>query len=180
MQISANPLKVIAQAGSFGAINGAIPAGISGAGVLRFIGGEAGDEIKVSGALTADSLMPGAALGAAISAQGSLDAMMPFGAKARLELTTEMSPPSPALASYMELLKTNAGAIDALQSNVDDSTLTTPDEALAFLRTLKSDEFVFAAQSGERTILWRGTEAQLPAGLADVVRGSDQLFGTLA
>lgn len=180
MLITANPMALLTQTATFGAAEGGIPAGIGGAGVLRFVGGENGDTLRVSGALSAPELMPGAVLGAALTAEGSLDAMMPFGAKARVEFATDMSTPSPALAGYSALLEKHRGALGELQSNVDESQFTTPESALEFLRSLKSDEFVFGAQVDGKSILWRGSEAQLPAGVAEVVRGADALFGTLA
>lgn len=182
MHISANPLAMIASAANLSpSIDpGEVLAGVSGAAVLRFTGGETGDELKVAGALLADDLLPGAKLGAALTATGSLDETLPFGVKARIELATDLAAPSSALAGYTQLLEQKKDAIASLESNVDLSQFSQAEDALSFLRSLKPDEFVFAAQTGGKTIVWRGTEAQLPAGVADVVRGTDALYGTLA
>ncbi len=160
--------------------NISLPGGIGGIAVLRYSGTADVDSLKLSGALTADDLLPGAALGAAATLDGKLEQMQPFGAKARLELSTQQSPPSPALAGYLQLLEQNGEAIGKLQSNVDPTQFDSPEKVIEFIRSLKSDEFVLGAAAGENLVLWRGSLDKLPAGVADVVRGSDKLFGTLA
>jgi len=172
MLMQASPLS--------GGLSSKIPGGIGGAAVMRFTGTDTMDSLRVAGAVTADSLIPDGALGGAISVDGSLEESTPFGAKVRLELTTAKSAPSAALAGYLELLKSNEQAIGALESNIDPEILEDAEKAIAFLRGLNKDEFVFGAQVGDKTVLWRGTADKLPAGVADVVKGTDALFQTLA
>ena len=179
MQITANPVAMLTQAATAGSFPNPSELGLTAAGVLRFTpGGETGiDSLRVSGALAAPEIMPGAVVGAALTANGSLAAQMPLGVKARVEMGADPATASPALTGYMTLLEQNADALGKMESNIDESKI---DDPVAYLNTLKPNEFILGAQLKEKTLLWRGTADQLPAGVADVVKASDELFGNLA